>query len=244
MENVDGVQILIASPGTTSGHQITFKWSPAVGFTGGTATTIPAASDEVSVPTLSWTTNQFSTTSHNLSVMHSTDGRCTRILIAEGARAAGTWVLETIKNPKPNLTVPFIAGIIGVNTAAAPSDHALTGSGGLYGGSLGALYTYHAATNIRASFTCEGCSGGLLPALLTTQSDWDAGWPMYPVGLMGFTVNGRGRFGQVHDVWAGPSSPRVTGDQFPDGGGPGAERQFTLHGGTIFPWNTTPHVVA
>jgi hypothetical protein len=59
---------------------------------------------------------------------------------------------------------------------------------------------------------------------------------------VGYTVNGRGRIGEIFDVWAGSWS-NGNGDVFPDSGGPGTERQFVQLGYLLYPWNGSSPVV-
>lgn len=215
--------------------------SPANGFTGGSTTNRPTATDEwVLLNNTFWITAAGgSTWSGVLSVIGSTDGQCTRVFLIRpssgNAIVEGCWILDKPKNPVTGWTVPFVGFIL-----AASGNHVTD-------------YTrLSAQTNLRieqggtvgsACLTTEHYSSGTtrVGERLPVRHDLDKEYLALPAGvLVPSTVGVRGHHGVLFDAWLGPglvasdilASLRV-GDTFPDDD----SRSLIILRDLILPWN-------
>ncbi len=81
-------ELLISCEGSSgSGHVLTIAISPSAGFTGGTTTARPTATDEaVTLNNAAWGGVGTSDTSVKVHVVKSTDGECWRVFACNGGR--------------------------------------------------------------------------------------------------------------------------------------------------------------
>lgn len=236
LQNVDGVQLCLFSPNTANKYTLGIKFSISGAFAGGTATVVPSAADETPWSTAgNWYT---STTSSNttMHILHSTDGRETRVLFTTQALAITTLHVGRIRSAKAAVANPFYFGGISTGNATLPAQHSITGSGGFLNGAASAVWMRYTASslNVRCTYTAEGAGDGLLSNTLPAINEYDNEYPLFTLGVAGVTTGGRGRIGLVTDVWLPNWNPRVTGDQYPDSG---TLRQFAQIGNMVYPWN-------
>lgn len=215
-------QLLISCvPGSVSGANLKIQFSPTVGFSGGTNTTDPTASDSIvsSINGNSWTSV---TTDAALrwSVMQSTDGQCTVVFIFSGGTLQTFWYVSKFAN-------------------------ATTGTPG--GTNNGFLYTFAGVAPTLAGVTYQNsiaasCSlSGESVANIGIASEVSGAWDIFPIAVAGTTVGARGRLGTLQDIWVGSSGVAV-GDTYPATGSPLAQfvqisNANVLTGGIVLPWN-------
>jgi hypothetical protein len=220
---------------------LTVVVSVSAGFTGGTTTARPTATDELVI------TNGSSTNSAGLwngatasadftAVVHtlqSTDGQCTRVGIAWNNLMSGYWMFDVPLAPVSTWTLPFIAMAKG-NANEAP----------VYGQlntdlvTTLPLWSRINGSNVQVVMTAEGSyhPGGadedVLGNLLTSPNQFDQTWPLFPAGIACSQAPVRGRHGRVFDFWF-VSKTNTTGNTYPEDD----SRQWMVWGNTLQPWN-------
>lgn len=206
----------------STANACTIVVSPAAGFTGGSATARPTATDEiVLISTTTFTANS-ADVAIRWSVSQSTDGQCTRIWWAAAGAVCGWMLFDKPGNPTSGWSNPSASwAMTGVPTAAN-----LFGSNGrMRSGS----------TNGNVCMLVEGYTTNLGPndtVFGNIANEIDSAWPMYPLGFACVTTGVRGRHGSLVDAWAG-SAAVGTGDTYPND----ASNQFVQIGALILPWN-------
>jgi hypothetical protein len=209
----------------------TIATSPAAGFTGGTVTARPTATDEnvlISTNTIGGVNSTSTDNNVKLSVQQSTDGQCTRAQMWSQNIQTMLMVLDKPANPVTGWTNPSFSVSLGAFIASV--------------GTLTNLVTTPVAKGKGASamtlaMTLEGqATAGSLQTLLTSANDLSGSWPFLPIGMYSATALNRGRHGSFFDLWFG-SSAVSNADTYPND----TSRQFAQLGALIFPWNgTTP----
>ena len=223
-----------------------YVWfSPNAGFTGGSTTLDPTATDAVPL-FLGGTqyltfgangTNQ----AYTVDVFQTNDsadalGACTRVVIRWGTIASGFWSFETPKQPVTGWTYPVTSMILGTNTGVTPLVH-----GNLYQ-NISPTYglsplPVNGKTPLQFFWTGESIGTGLLTTLLGAPNDLSGKYPMMPCGLnvpasgSGASPSSAGRLGMFFDIWWGVSTLPYA--QQYAGAAPHA---FTQFGELIFPW--------
>ena len=225
-------EIMISCVNGTTGL-LTVRASPSAGFTGGSTTADPTATD--SVPLL--VNGSFGVTGSNqayvASVWQDTTGKCTRIGIGVGAAAAtsGYIAWETAKNPVSGWSNPVFFGAVGTNS----SSNQLTSNNFLH--NIGPWQTVINGNLLDLFWTGESYGGGTLVTTgLLAPNDLSSSYPAAPIGLFvtpggsGSSLFDRGRHGMIYDLWWGTSS--VT-NASPYAGA--AAHAFVQFGECIFP---------
>lgn len=221
--NVD--LLLSCESGTAHGANLLVATS-ASGFSGGTTTLRPTASDEVVIG--SGAVFCSNAGSQRWSVQRTADGEQTRILICyqnaaqtfvaidKPANVVSGWTNPYVLAASTNLsftTLSSVASRIAIRAAGMQSD---------------------------AVFLCE--SGRLQDTAIivggygTQANELSGEWPIAPIGIAGTTAGARGRHGSMVDLWWG-SSGASSGDTYPT-----SAPQFAQFGNLILPWDgvTTP----
>jgi hypothetical protein len=194
---------------TVYGSFIECYISPSAGFTGGTASTRPSATDEVLIMQTSpdsWLNGfEYSATvrEHVMYTYRSTDGECTRVFIwnVTEQRHCMHFQCELAKNPIPEWTVPVICGWYAV---AGGGVH----SYGVYNDSQGSLFSVHPGTGGKMGLylTGEGYISSQGGQNHTLANDLNGEYAIYPMGVASGTLNAEGRHGEVFDMWWIPTS--------------------------------------
>jgi hypothetical protein len=182
--------------------------SPSAGFTGGSTTATPTATDQVTL----FTNGGYGLSSDlaaRWSAMQSTDGQCTRVWTANSGNIGFVWAFEKPANPTTGWSNPSVA----FATTAAPG---LLSTGVFKHGSLSGTM----AMGVESI------------AVTTIANEISGEWPMVPIGLNSSTVGARGRQGSLQDMWWG-SANVASGDTYPND----ASNQFVQIGNLILPWN-------
>lgn len=211
-------------------HNISVIVSPSAGFTGGTVTNRPTATDEqVMINTNSW----FSSLNiqHQIHFWQSSDGQCTRLMIwRQNTNMCTFWSFDKPKDPVSGWTNPS-AWIVINNTGG------ISASTGLFTTLAAGVARGHGTAAMTLALTGEGAGDtGALLAFITptgTQANsLDSNWPFFPIGLASSTSSHIGRHGSLYDIWWAPSG-LSNADTFPNDT---ANRQFVKMGALILPW--------
>ena len=198
------------------------------GFTGGSTTARPTATDERSlVELVTWGAgSQASDTApYTMHFMISSDGECTRLVtLNTNAVLIGFWLLDKPKNPKSAWTTPYVARIFGNGLSEAltyplwfdtPNMRTLFGT-------------------LDVSFYCSGegyASLGFGEAL-DEENQLDGSTWFGDIGLVSEVPSFRGRQGELFDLyWT--QDYLAHGRTFPDD----TSRQFVVFGDMAFPWD-------
>lgn len=237
-------QMLISCSGTSAtGQVLTVSFSPSAGYTGGSITADPTATD--SVPLLANAGWMSGGTGYSagvdvfvLDVQISSDGQCTRVVILRQNVPVALLIFDRPKNPTTGWTNPCVGAWVSVGTAYANlityanlfegNAPLTTMFSGRFPGAVGGL-----------SLSSEGGTSQQLGELFTTPNDVDGAYPMMPVAFYSTTASARGRHGQLFDMWCGLANNAV-GDTYPADG----SKQFVQFGALIFKWNGSVPVIA
>ena len=237
--SVTNVQLLMDMNGNGNSPNplesgMTWVMSPAAGFTGGSTTARPTATDEILITAVTGNGNNAgfflyynSSTPQQvvLNVMQSTDGQCLRWIMFANGLSRHFGILDFLAEAVSGFTNPVFMNV--------------SSTGGVepgYGNTLNTTTTLFrkGATVYGGNWTAEGIRSQNMPenSISIVPNEYDGTWPMYPAGFMGSTTNTRGRLGRFYDIWFGAS---VLGEGFcyPNDG----TRQFLQVGGVIVPWN-------
>lgn len=237
---------------STSAGSGVIVFSPSVGFSGGTSTNRPSASDEVYLIGGN-SGNQILPSTNTQRVFHytqSTDGQCSRLWVYQAGTNVFFWMFDKAKNPCSGWTNPSFA--FAESTVTAPDTTNVVTSANLFGNRrfrsgnpgtnpngllIGATQEYFNATS------CRSATG-----IGTAVNTFSSQWPVLPVGIatdslstsnggtsgVGYTggnVPG-GKLGNIYDMWWRPSGLAL-GDSFPNNA---ATRQYMSIGEVVVPW--------
>jgi len=209
-------------------------WVAQAGFTGGTTTARPTATDEriLQNSTSDWWGsggNDNIARSSQTHVWLSSDGECTRIVIHIGTVPTAYWCFEKPKNPVTPWTDPYFAAIQGTSnvTTYQPTyanfyDTAVCV--GRYNG-----------VNTNMYMSGEGfASAAAGENLIAVPNQLTGDWLANAIGLISTTSTFRGRQGEVFDLWWGTNAADDgMGRYFPAD----ASKTFVQIGSLIFPWD-------
>lgn len=216
------VEICIDLNNTTiSNTALVFSFG--AGFTGGSTTARPTATDEIVLALTSWPTVSGNNRWH---LIQSTDGALTRLFVSQGGTPLVNWIIDAVANGVTGWATPILMGINPTNTSPA--------SAAIMFSNTGNYNIRPASTNGAASFACEGNTSGTLIQVGagSVANELDSNWPMLPLTVFGITGGMRGRLGTMIDLWAG-NAPN--GSSYPTG----VTNQFAQFGNLIVPWNGT-----
>lgn len=221
-------EILISCEGyATNGQNITLAMSANAGFTGGTTTARPTATDEVVlINNAGWGGVGNADNNVKLHVMKSTDGECWRVFCCNTGQAntaiivgkaaafnASAWTNRMVMFAQANSTA-------GTNVL---TNALLNGAANFNGRGTSNMTLYLAGMYFAAS---------LANAAITTANDLSSAWPFMPQQLVSSTASNRGFHGYLSDMWYG-STTVATGSTYPT---TGTQHQFAQLGSLIFPW--------
>jgi len=199
--------------------------STNAGFTGGSVTARPTATDEQLL-----STNSYFTATPSQSVVHvlqTTDGASTRFFLFIGGTTYMTVHLESQ------------ADCLASNTAACVAYFQGTAGFPLGANSTAQHYGRHNSTTYVAYITGESIPGGLVCNLNSgAQNQLVSAYHLCPMGVYSNTSTVWGRVGRLVDLWWG-SSAVAMGSSYPLAGG----FQFVQFGAAVYPWNGTTPVI-
>ena len=191
-------QVLIACSNANS-YNLNVSVSPSVGFTGGTTTADPTASDSFALLiNAAWGVNTAAAT-YKLHGLQASDGSISRILICQytattaGGVVCGYFALEQPANPVSLWSNP----VAGVWLAANSAQQVLTVGNLRNTASLQA----RGVSTMALYCTGESAAGNYLDLVLYAPNDLSEEWPAGPIGLYSTTTSNRGRHGALYDIW-------------------------------------------
>lgn len=212
------------SNATASNATLVVSWG--AGFTGGTTTARPTATDEfVFIGNTSWGMS-VADADQRFHTLKSVDGKDTRVLITRNGQPAAFWIFHLPVNTVSGWTNPALVQTIAVNTTAPATpvnDFATCFGSNTTGGRGGIAFT--------GMHTCEGVrvAAVLLAERQTVPNDFNARRPFFPIGFYSNTATQIGRHGVFADLWTSEAVPRT----YPADG----TQQFIQVGAHVFPWN-------
>lgn len=195
------------------------------GFTGGSSTARPTATNEVvHITGQGWF--QGTDIAYKLHAMQASDGSSTRIAVCSSSTLLSTFMQFDLPiDPVVGWTAPYVVTVRGgVSHAIALSTH----------NSSAAAHGYRTVA-MPLLFTAEAALGSILAltgSIGNVANEINSEWQLYPMGLACTTTGNRGRHGHLADIWWKPEG-LGHGDTFPAGG----TRTFVCFGGIILPWN-------
>jgi len=210
-------------------------WVAQAGFTGGSTTARPTATDERQLRDSTadgyWGSGQVNTAyTSQTHVWMSSDGDCTRIVICIGDVVTGYWAFETPKNPTTGWTDPYFACIEGeanVTTSQVTYSRFLDNATmrGRYSGANTTMYL--SSEGMVNDGIGEATGNGT-----QQQNQLDNSYIASQCGLSSTTSTFVGRHGEVFDMWWGLSFVG-TGRYYPETG----TKAFVQIGDFVFPWD-------
>jgi hypothetical protein len=217
------LQICLELLSSSSPDSLAIAFSPNAGFTGGTTSARPTATDEFSFGSVTITpTTSFSSVLH---VMQSTDGQSTRAFLMIGGVVKMALFIETVADSPASLT---FKGLVSFLPNLSSDQHY---SSSLWKGRFGAVnFVAYTGTEVYNNTRATAANSGAL-------SSFTSQYVFSPISAHSETVNAKGRVGRLVDLWFGPYVP-ITGSTFP--ASPDDKEFLQLFPFTV-PWNgTTP----
>lgn len=209
-------------------------YSPADGFTGGSTTSRPTATDEQVRSALNWNAGGTANTTFRMHAWHAEDGTATAVVVMNNGHVVHMMLAGQADDPVTGWTLPFYF-----------LDHGSGNAGD--SANLSDVTTFYAndricgrapAGNMTMYMSMEGCSGTQLGAItpLSNAMRFNASsnhnlHPVQSIGLVSLTVGARGRHGVIPDFWRAPSS--LNGYVFRDEAG----TQLVSFDGWTFSWS-------
>lgn len=216
-------QVCIDCNNATASFQIaTIVISNNAGFTGGSTSARPTATDETVIINIGNWTGISTDIASRLSVMQSSDGECTRIYLAASGTSRMLCIFDKPAQP--------VTGWVNPSYTLWILDPTFANMFSNYNGKM-----RHSSTNGNAVMTTEGYGtvmGTQDTAWGNIPNEISSEWNMFTVGIASNTVGCRGRHGYLYDLWTGSASI-ATGDSYPGD----ASNQFAQFGTIILPWN-------
>lgn len=211
---------------SNSSTNVSLIISPSAGFTGGTVTARPTATDE----TVIFNNASFWSGTAQRQILHvfqSTDGQCTRVSMwSQGQSNLLFWMFDKAQSPVTGWTTPSYS--IAINGGATFTNLG-TGSPVKMRGAGG-------TPNFTGTFTEERWNNGTRVAtqngIGTCPNTFSGEWPVIPMGVAANAVGNAGRLGNVYDMWWKPSGIN-DGDTMPDDLN---ARDLVALGDIILPW--------
>lgn len=204
-----------------------------VGFTGGTTSARPTATDEVALITgQQWCDNL--DIGHVLDVWQSTDGQCTRVaILSQSTNLVGFFLFDRPLDPVTGWTNPWVATVRGIASGACftlATHYAQAACNG------------RRTTTMSLYLTAEAYNSSAVPlttAIGNVVNEISNEWDLPAMGIVCITSGNRGRHGGLADIWWKPEGI-AHGDTGPND----ISRQFLALGGMFLPWNGTVAVLA
>lgn len=207
--------------------------SPSAGFTGGTTSARPTATDEISLITTSTWTTTTTFQSFIIHAMQSTDGQCTRIQVWRAGNHQPTfWIFDKPQNVVTGWTNPSISLATAQQTSGLASDQGTNLEAKNLKGRGTVTFSLQMTGEYAKSFSpgVQVLAGARYVGSMTNA--FDNIWPFFPIGIAAEDSVHQGRHGNIFDLWWKPLGIG-DGDTFPSST---TNRQFVALGGLMFPW--------
>jgi len=180
-----------------SNFYLTARYSNNAGFTGGSTTAAPTATDQASLVVGAGWGQLTVNAALRWSVEVSTDGQCTRVICASQGVARSLWLIEQLGSPETGITYPTAGYIAAAAGAVTPG---LT------------TWVCNPVVGVSTATSLVGYESQLTN--LTSPSSFSGNWPMCQCSIDGNAVNMYGRIGLLQDLWIGTTSA-ASGDSYP-----------------------------
>ena len=209
-------------------------WVAQAGFTGGSTTARPTATDERQIRDSTssglWGSGADGVSyEYRYHVMQSNDGQSTRILIFIDGVNTGLWFFEKPVNTNTNWTNPYVASIQGSNNNT--TEQATYSQ---YYDSASALSRF-GGVDLGFYLSGEGFGSAAVGEQLTTPNQLDGEFLASEIGLCSLSSTFVGRAGEIADLWWGFTSEQ-SGRYFPSDA---SSKAFVQVRDMIFPWDGT-----
>ena len=205
-------------------YQMSLVMSSSAGFTGGTTSARPTATDEFMVLNQSTWTNS-SSSSSVLHALMSSDGASTRIILSTGGIIRTVMFFDTLMDTSIAQRAS-IALIHNNGSSLVHSDVYSSAKFGTRNGTINCL-SYVGSESYNSNLVATANSGSV--------STVTGAYPITPLSLHTETTGSRGRLGRLVDVWFG-SSGCPSGSSYPT---VPDDKEFVQFGPFVFPWNGT-----
>lgn len=211
------------------------------GFSGGTTTSRPTASDEVVLVTSAGYNPAIGGNSYNnprqcfLHCMQSTDGENTRIIVM--SEGTPIWLL-CVETPTPrglSISDPVFV-LQGAYIGSGPWPQVGWSAQTLCTVANAGVKMPISGTTYSMWCTTEGDASGLMQNRVNVganANDLTSEWPMFPIGFACDTTGARGIIGSIKDMWFG-SSGVPNGDTYD-----ASSLTFAQFGQVVVPWDGT-----
>lgn len=219
-------ELLISCEGASgNGALLTIVLSPSAGFTGGTTTARPTATDEIVVLN-GGTYGGVSNIDANvkLHVIKSTDGQCWRLFCANGGQINTAVIVEKAAALHSSWARQAVAYVQGATAATNVLTNALLNSA--------ANFNARGASAMTMFLVSPASSGTQTNVTITAANDLSSEWPFIMQQLFSNTASNKGLHGYLNDIWYG-STTVASGSTAPT---TGTQHQFVQLGSLIFPW--------
>lgn len=219
-------ELLISCEGATaSGHLLTMYMSPFSGFTGGTTTARPTATDELPMfNNAIWGGTAQTDTNVKLHVLKSSDGQAWRFFCCNAGQPNTSIIVSKAMALHSSWTHQAIAYAQGANGGTSTLTNTLLNTNANFQGRGVSTMTMYLAGMCAA--------GAQLNATITSANDLSAEWPFLPQQLFSTTASNKGVHGYLSDVWYS-SATIASGSTAPT---TGTQHQFAQLGVLVFPW--------
>jgi hypothetical protein len=240
LENVDGVQVLIDcrrtdNPGGgaagNSARDIFIQFSPSGGYTGGSTTTQPTATDNRTLCSNAWLADINGGATFKVHVLGTTDGATTIVLFTRNNLCTARWIFTKVIDEAAAWTLPYIAD---ASHAATTSETRAPKYSEMFDAETFQGVVSAGGVQFNASLSTWASVNDAIGQRLTVPNDFTGEDPFLPIGVVSTTVGARGRLGRIPDLWFG-SAGVITGTVFPADN----TYQFAQFGQLIVPWNGT-----
>jgi len=195
--------------------------SVSAGFTGGTTTNRPTATDEVvCASNIGLVLN-----SNTQNVWHmwlSTDGSIFRLFNFNGNSQSAVMILEKPVSSSAGWSIPAIGAM----------SNDVSSYGNLFGNTNYNITGRGPSGTMLFGLTTESYGASALGQVMTAADGIDGGFPFTSIGIYSPTVGMTGEHGRLTDIWFGTTVAN-DGDTYPND----ATKQFVTIGDIILPWD-------
>lgn len=217
--------ILICCENNAANQNITLVFSPSAGFTGGTTTARPTATDEIVILNgAAWGGVSSSDTNVKLQAMKSSDGQCWRLFCCNGGQPNTSILIDKAVALHSAWTHQGTCYAQGANA----NNSTLTNS--LLNGT--ANFNGRGVSNMTMFLAGMAAAAAQLNVTITAVNDLSSEWPLMPQQLFSNTASNKGLHGYLNDVWYS-STTIASGSTAPT---TGTQHQFAQLGVLVFPW--------
>lgn len=211
-----------------NGANITVVMSPSAGFTGGTTTARPTATDEIVVMSnATWGGVAAADTNVKLHAMKSTDGECWRLFCCNTGQPNTSIIIGKAAVLHSSWPHPAVCYAQGASAGTSTLTNTLLNSNANFQG--------RGASNMTMFLAGMCAAGAQINATITSANDLSSEWPLMPQQLFSNTVSNKGVHGYLCDVWYS-SATIASGSTAPT---TGTQHQFAQLGVLVFPWCKT-----